>query len=240
MLTLVTGKPGAGKTLWAVAELRRQVEAGRTCFSDIADLSLPGVVRLADHFGGDDVVITLSAVPPCVSDFETHRHRGFDVVLVTQGPRLIDRHLHDLIERHVHLYRPFGLRRSVVSEWGGVSLSPDPVQSRSAGRRSTLGQDRDLFRFYRSASVHTDKARWPWRPILILLGAVVVVAWGAWSFVSGFRPEAVEAVSGLPGDPFGVGRQTSWSGSPPSLTCDPVAVFGSVVVRPLGCEARDL
>jgi zona occludens toxin len=149
-MTLVTGKPGAGKTLWALGEVLAAVRAGRAVFCNVDGLD-PSVGALPVGDSGDPVADarawetlpdgalivldecqrafpprnSMAAVPAYISGFETHRHRALDFVLITQGPRLIDRHLHDLIDRHVHLFRVWGMRRAVVSEWGGVNLSPD-------------------------------------------------------------------------------------------------------------------
>ena len=44
MLTLITGAPGAGKSLRAVHELKEALASGRPCYADIAELNMPGVL----------------------------------------------------------------------------------------------------------------------------------------------------------------------------------------------------
>lgn len=195
-VVLITGRPGAGKTLSAVKMLIEEVlPTGRQVFADIDGLDYEGlgVARLVP-IGEDSVqacqkwhtvpegsVVFIdecqrvfpvrnpaSKVPEWVSEFETHRHKGLDVYLITQGPRLIDRHIHDLIDRHIHLYRAFGLKRSTRYEWNGVNTSPDPTQDGDNAAKQNFTFPAKYFAFYKSASMHTAKARLPWKPLLTL------------------------------------------------------------------------
>jgi zona occludens toxin len=197
---LITGRPGAGKTLSAVKMLIEDVlPTGRPVFADIDGLDYEGlgVGRLVQdeedpvagcqrwHEMPEGSVIFIdecqrvfpvrnpaSKVPVWVSEFETHRHKGLDVYLITQGPRLIDRHIHDLVDRHVHLFRAFGLKRSTRYEWNGINLSPDPEQGKENAQKANFAFPAKYFEFYKSASVHTVKARIPWKPILTLAACV--------------------------------------------------------------------
>ena len=50
MLTLITGVPGSGKSLRAVYELKKALDAGRPCYSDIEGLNMPGVLPAPDDW----------------------------------------------------------------------------------------------------------------------------------------------------------------------------------------------
>lgn len=51
-----------------------------------------------------------SKVPDHVRELAKHRHRGLDFIFVSQSPaKQVDEFLHDLIERHIHVRRRFGL-----------------------------------------------------------------------------------------------------------------------------------
>ena len=195
-VVLITGRPGAGKTLSAVKILIEEVlPTGRQVFADIDGLDYEGlgVARLVQgdedpvqacqkwHAVPEGSVVFIdecqrvfpvrnpaSKVPEWVSEFETHRHKGLDVYLITQGPRLIDRHIHDLIDRHIHLYRAFGLKRSTRYEWNGVNTSPDPTQDTDNAAKQNFVFPKKYFAAYKSASMHTAKARLPWKPIAML------------------------------------------------------------------------
>lgn len=203
-VVLITGRPGAGKTLSAVKMLIEEVlPTGRQVFADIDGLDYEGlgVARLVQ--GDEDPIAACqrwfsvpegsvvfidecqrvfpvrnpaSKVPEWVSEFETHRHKGLDVYLITQGPRLIDRHIHDLIDRHIHLYRAFGLKRSTRYEWNGINTSPDPTQDSDNASKQNFTFPSKYFDFYKSASVHTAKARLPWKPLLMLAVTVPLCA----------------------------------------------------------------
>lgn len=224
-VVLITGRPGAGKTLSAVKMLiDESLPSGRLVYADIDGLEFDklGVKRLHNRAScpaailewvpeevkrdpGEDrpgqsaaenwwqlpegsciyldecqrvfpVRNPASRVPVHVSEFETHRHKGYDVFLITQGPRLIDRHIHDLVDRHVHLYRAFGLARSTRYEWNGINTSPDPEQGKDNASKANFSFPAKYFSFYKSASVHTVKKRIPWAPILMLAGSVPVFA----------------------------------------------------------------
>ena len=202
MILLVTGRPGAGKTLWTVAEIARRLpewqSAGRDVFTDINGLTLQGVQRLPGPAREwptlpDRSVVILdecqrsfpprniqSSVPGFISAFETHRHRGLDFVLITQGPKLLDRHLHDLVDNHVHLYRPFGWDRSTVYRWQGINLSPDPAQSRSTAQTENFRFPKHLFSAYRSAQEHFVKKRIPWAFVALMVAGLLLVSAGAY------------------------------------------------------------
>jgi zona occludens toxin len=240
MLVLVTGKPGAGKTLWTLGELLREV-GKRPVYADIVGLD-PRTGILAVGAGEDPAgdargwealpdgsLVCLdecqrafpprnpmAQVPPWVSAFETHRHRGLDFYLITQSPRLVDRHVIELVDRHVHLYRPFGMRRSVVHEWGGVNHSPDPPQTRRSGKRKVVAQNRALFALYRSASVHTDRVRVPWGPVGVAVASISVIGGAAALFLDRNAPDRSQ---------FAVARSAE-----PSAICVR-GVVGNVVIR---------
>ena len=202
MILLVTGRPGAGKTLWTVAEIARRLPewqaAGRDVFTDINGLKLQDVQRLpvpAREWPTlpDRSVVILdecqrsfpprniqSSVPGFISAFETHRHRGLDFVLITQGPKLLDRHLHDLVDNHVHLYRPFGWDRSTVFRWQGINLTPDPAQSRSTAQTENFRFPKHLFSAYRSAQEHFVKKRIPWSFVALMVAGLLLIAGGAY------------------------------------------------------------
>lgn len=217
-ILLVTGRPGAGKTLWTVAhivdKLPGWLEAGRPVFSDINGLDIEGVQRLPDEvrewpsFPDKSVLIfdevqrsfpprnTQASVPLWISEWETHRHRGIDAIFITQGPRLIDRHLHDLVDNHVHLYRPFGWERARVFRWQGVNLTPDPEQTRATAEVETFRYPKHLFAVYRSAQEHFVKPRVPWAKLAGLAVGLVLAIGGFWWGLSPFyRPAAADPVS---------------------------------------------
>ena len=64
-----------------------------------------------------------STPPPHVAWLNTHRHRGFDIEVITQHPKLIDGSLRALVGKHQHFRRMFGRKVSVCYEWDACSDS---------------------------------------------------------------------------------------------------------------------
>ena len=107
--------------------------------------------------------------------FDTHRHKGYDIFLVTQHPRLIDSFIRNLVGRHLHLYRPFGLMRSQLFEWQECCENPR-VDAKPVPKLWKF--PRKLFGLYKSAEEHTHKTRLPWRAIATIVGCLCLAGAG--------------------------------------------------------------
>lgn len=195
MIHLITGTPGSGKTLLAVELIlkNRNSEKIRPLYANIEGLNLEElrcfkldeVDTWYDLPDGAIIVIDEcqrwfrprpngSAVPECISRFETHRHHGHDIILITQHPGLIDRNIRKLVDRHQHMYRPFGMDHRKVFEWNTCNESPEPSQNESNALRTKLKFDKELFKYYQSASIHTSTKRIPIKQIAVFVGAILV------------------------------------------------------------------
>lgn len=198
MITLITGQPGAGKTLFALQFVRELAEKERRIvhYSGIKDLRLPWpeLASAEDWYKvpqGAIVVIDEAqrifrprgagaVVPRHVSELETHRHQGIDIFIITQHPMLVDTNVRRLVGRHFHVVRSFGLKRATVHEWNAAKEQCD--KSREDSVRHEWRYPQDLFAAYHSAEVHTHKARVPARVFvlfslpLLLAGLIWVVA----------------------------------------------------------------
>jgi zona occludens toxin (predicted ATPase) len=204
MIHLITGTPGSGKTLLAVELIvkNRNSEKIRPLYANIEGLNLnelrcfklDEVDSWYDLPDGSIIVIDEcqrwfrprpngSAVPECISRFETHRHQGHDIILITQHPGLIDRNIRKLVDRHQHMYRPFGMDHRKVFEWNTCNESPEPSQNESNALRTKLKFDKELFKYYQSASIHTSTKRIPIKQIAIFAGAILVTVILGGSFV---------------------------------------------------------
>lgn len=215
MITLTTGLPGAGKTLrtiWMVEKLRN--ESGREVYySGITDLNLPWILfddptKWHELPQGSIVVIDEcqkiyrnrangSAVPPHVAELETHRHKGFDIFLITQDPRIIDSNVRRLTERHFHLMRRFGGTSAVCHEFLGVKEGVD--KSRSGSQSHTWHYPKEVYDYYKSAEIHTHKRRFPFK-LLALPLMVVIVLFAGWFIYNMMKskdiPNQQKSVSG--------------------------------------------
>lgn len=194
MIVLITGLPGAGKTLYALNWVKAKAEKeGRPVYySGIADLNLPWTEvdpqRWMDVPANAIVVIDEcqrvfrprmhgTGVPPYVSELETHRHKGIDIVLITQHPMLVDSNVRRLCGLHFHSVRKFGMNASTLHEWASVKENCD--KNREGSTRHDFKYPKASFAWYKSAEVHTHKARIPAR-VLVLIAVVLGLVFLAW------------------------------------------------------------
>ena len=237
-ISLTTGLPGHGKTLRTIVEVEeRRVSEGRRVYQHgIPELTLDWF-ELEDPRKwyelpeGSLIIIdeaqkvfpvrpSGSAVPKHVSEFETHRHRGLDIVLITQHPNLIDAHVRKLVERHQHVMRPFGHSYAVVFEWQ-VCTDPNRSGVQKQALKSRWRYPKKAFEYYKSASKHTVKKRLPGKVILLpilgaALGILLFIAKSTLNKPQAQEPQhmepsvSAEAISGL--NPVGIKAQGVRSG----------------------------
>ena len=120
MITLITGAPGAGKTA-ALVDLLTQLGKDRAIYCHgIPELSIDHQ-ELVDPATWPDTVPDGSIVvidevqtiwrpsgpgqriPDHIAKLETHRHRGLDFYIITQGPNLAHSNVRALVGRHIPL-----------------------------------------------------------------------------------------------------------------------------------------
>lgn len=180
MLTIITGTPGAGKSLYAVWDVARKVpqstiptESGplpRRLLSNIKGLLLDHEKIGAEELNtwqtwakaGDVIVFDevqevwrprslSSKVPDCIAALETHRHMGVDIVLITQHPMLVDPNVRRLVNQHIHMRR-VTKTLAMVYEWD--SCNPLSSLKGSINTRSWW-HPKAAYGLYKSAEAHT-------------------------------------------------------------------------------------
>lgn len=181
MLTLITGNPRAGKTLYTVAEICKPVPGSsiedhrgrvvqRTLYSNIDGLVLPHERIDADGLRtwhtwakkGDVIVFDEvqevwrpralgKEVPDAIAALETHGHLGVDIVLITQNPMLVDSNIRRLVNRHVHVRR-LPAGWAYLYEWDHCGT---PGQYKTCIEAKTWRYPREVFDWYKSADLHT-------------------------------------------------------------------------------------
>lgn len=140
-----------------------------------------------------------SAVPPHVSELETHRHKGFDLFIITQHPAIIDLNVRRQVQTHRHLKRRFGTQMVTMFSWEGVKDNPD--KSVSNALTSTFRYPKEVFTWYKSAEVHTVKAKIPLKVWFILAAPLLIIGLGFLAFMSmkDLSNEPTEETPFLPG-----------------------------------------
>lgn len=212
MIILITGVPGAGKTLNAIKLINEDDNFKNRprfyfnvrgfnddSFKELDKESALNWFNLPDHsliFIDECQSLfppraTGSKVPESVSQMNTHRHKGIDIILVTQHPTNIDAGLRKLVGRHIHFERPFGSSRVRSLEWQRCVNDPfDDFHQRKEALVKLAKLDKKYFHFYNSAEVHTHKFRVP--PKLYLVGVLsVVIVFFGYRFLTGFGSDPV-------------------------------------------------
>lgn len=201
MITFISGAPGTGKSS-ALVSMLRGIAKDRAVFAHgIPDLKIPHQSLVEPHQwmsevpDGSCVVIDEvqnvwrprgpgQKVPDHVAALETHRHRGLDFYIISQGPNLVDSNVRALIGRHVHL-RDLGILGRWWYEW------PECADNcRTAWKNAPIKKkykvDKATFAEYKSASVHIKPVRsvpWMLAVMVLALVAVGVLSWFAYGSI---------------------------------------------------------
>lgn len=200
MLNLITAVPGSGKTLFLLrrvaeqaAKENRQVYYSGIPLTDkgkeVLDWTeLEDPEKWYELPAGAIIVIdecqrvfpprrTGTHIPKHVSQFETHRHQGFDVWLITQAPRLMDSHVRQLVNKHYHLKRIFGSSTAEVLAWDCCEELPNTTGA--SGRcldKTKFIYPKEVYTWYKSAELHTHKMKLPKVVYKILFWFIFIVA----------------------------------------------------------------
>ena len=202
MITLITGAPGTGKTNALVSMLGDLGKDRALYVFGIPELKIPHQDLVDPTTWPDTVpdgsVIILDEVqnvwrprgpgqkvPDHVAKLETHRHRGLDFYIITQGPNLVDSNVRALVGRHVHL-RDLGILGRWWYEWPECA---DNCRTgwKNAPIKKRYRLDKAVQSQYKSASIHVKPIRsvpWMLAVMVLALLAVGVVSWKAYGSIS--------------------------------------------------------
>ncbi|MCR6687084.1 zonular occludens toxin domain-containing protein [Pseudoxanthomonas sp.] len=221
-IEILTGQPGNGKTALMMERLLSEAAKGeRPIFAAGIDGLQPGLAAVLDDprdwnkrdpVTGEYVVphgslifvdeawkwfghlhdASRQATPKHVLDLAEHRHRGLDFVWTTQQPNQLYPFVRGLVGSHHHVVRRFGTKMIDVFSWGELNEEIKSAAKRELAQRRTRFLPKEAFGSYKSAEVHTIKARVPLKVLAIpgLLVAAAVLGW--WAFNT-LRPDAYAA-----------------------------------------------
>jgi zona occludens toxin len=199
LITLITGVPGSGKSLFTVAELLLPMQTAtfehdgamfpRALKTNVKNLLLdhemiakdnllnwPEWCKPGDLICFDEVQEVWkprsmgSSIPDSISKLETHRHMGVDFVLITQHPMLLDQNIRRLVGRHIHVRRVANMPLAILYEWDHAS---NPAMVKSAITTRPWRYPKSAYRLYKSAEAHTKQPRrLPFALLVIFVAAV--------------------------------------------------------------------
>ncbi|MCQ4323052.1 zonular occludens toxin domain-containing protein [Stutzerimonas stutzeri] len=198
MLIIRTGKPGHGKTLNTIREVDQsahgqgrvvyyyninglkpdQLKASWFVFEDpekwfeLPNDSIIVVDEAQGWFGSRD---PRARPPEHITRFETMRHQGHEVHLVTQDPRYLDVHLRRLCNSHIHYWRVFKSSQLLRFESEVVVEKVELKSSFKDADKKSLRLDKKYFGAYTSTNAkHHFQTKVPTKFLLAV--AVIVVA----------------------------------------------------------------
>jgi len=212
MLTLITGLPGNAKTLHAIAFVKKWAERENrpVYYSGIPALTLDwqeiDPLKWFDVPAKAIVIIdecqkvfrnrSLGSVPgKHVTELETHRHLGIDLVFITQHPSLIDPAIRKLTQCHKHLVRIWGMEASTVHQWGEVRDNCDKPAGRKDSEKTKWGFDKSVYKLYKSSDEHTMKRSIPTRVKMLFILPFVLIALGYLVYSQMFGKQNVPGAS---------------------------------------------
>nr|WP_101134144.1 zonular occludens toxin domain-containing protein [Neisseria meningitidis] len=199
MITLITGVPGSGKTLSVVSDLAKKINnewKDRKIFIEgIPELTIETTPIPEGHSINDmhvwlqypenngSVVIIDEAqnvfpprspavkAPPLVEWLHVHRHSGIDIILITQMPQRIDKHVRDLVGAHYHIHKtPLGIFMRYFWDY----CANNPRSEFANARPEVYKLDKKAFGLYKSAEIHT-KVKTPKSRVLYIIPIALVL-----------------------------------------------------------------
>lgn len=210
MITLITGAPGAGKTAALVSMLADLGKDRQLWVHGIPELKIKHEIlsEPADWIttvpDGSVVVIDEvqnvwrprgpgGKVPDHVSALETHRHRGLDFYIITQGPNLLDTNVRALCGRHVHL-RDVGFLGRWWYEWPECA---DQCRTtwKNAPLKKKYALPKKIFGEYKSASLHVKPIRSFPKMLIVLVVALIAVLFMSWKIYSLIQDKVAPAAA---------------------------------------------
>lgn len=208
MLTLITGNPRTGKTLYTVAELLGDIpgskltvakggQVDRVLYSNVDELLIeherigPDELNTWHEWAKPGTVICFdevqevwrprsfgTKVPDAIAAIETHGHMGVDIILITQHPMLLDANIRRLVNRHIHVRRLSG-SVTWLYEWDHCS---NPHATKSCVSTRMWKYNKKAFKLYKSADAHTKPVTRP--PMVALLAIPALAVAGYFGYTS--------------------------------------------------------
>jgi zona occludens toxin len=122
--------------------------------------------------------------PKCITELETHRHYGIDMILMTQHPMLINAAIVRLAGQHLHIRKLGASRFATIYEWDGVSRT---LLYKNAFAKKAWRRGKQVEKMYRSSSLHTKQKRAIPTVLWVILACLILFPLAAWKFGSGFK-----------------------------------------------------
>lgn len=213
MIYLTTGGNGAGKTLLTLKDVRDySLKEGRPVFYRGFEALVPikefgwqqfepekwqdlpdGSICIFDE-AQEVFPSSWRGKPPqwAMDVAKFRRKRGFDFWLITPHPTMLDVSIRRLIETpswHRHLKRPAAGEMVSQCTYSFANTDCEKPGANANGEVKMRPFPKEVYSWYKSASLHTAKRRIP-RQVWYLLGAVALVPFALWAAYASFASTA--------------------------------------------------
>lgn len=198
MIYLFTGSPGASKTLNVIKFIceDKAFKDRDIYYHRIKELTLPWIrldeeeVMAWNTLPEGAVLIVDEAqylmpvrdprkpLPEWILKMSEHRHKGYDLVFITQSPMLLDAGFRRFVGRHTHIERVFGMESARHLTWEKCVTEIEDYHKRKEAVVKRVGFDKKYFGVYKSAEVHTHKRKIPAKafvPFVMLAAAICAI-----------------------------------------------------------------
>lgn len=199
---VLTGTPGAGKTLRMAYFMEQAHKQGMNCFISNNDTFKFEFLQYLDDprqwatLPKNSVLFIDEAqkffrqrrgnveVPAYLTDMETLRHRGIAIVMTTQKPTYLDTHIRGLTGLHEHMIPGMGSAdNATVHQWRELQEDVKSQSLLDAASKFTWWYPKHLYAMYESAEVHTkSKSIPPKQKLLYALGLVMLIIVGSLAY----------------------------------------------------------
>lgn len=219
MIYLTTGANGAGKTLITLRDVRAQqlkenrpvyyhgfdmdpakaAEFGWQTFDPKKWQDLPdGSICIMDECQNEfPIRRSGSEVPDYIQAIAQHRRRrGFDFWMICPHPSLIDVFVRRLIDKpswHRHLKRTFGADMVSSLKFSSPDMKCEEPGAGSRAELSMIGYPKEVYSWYRSASLHTGKRKIP-RAVYVVIACAIAVPSALYFAITGVYSNATKHV----------------------------------------------
>lgn len=189
-IVLLTGNPGAGKTLRALAEFavgKTNVYQWNISGCELPqhdpkewDKLPPGSTLIVDEAREIYPPASPTKEPPKHYQLHKIRHTGISLVIICQHPNDIDSRVRRLVGRHLHVVRIFGSPKSMIHEWAEAKSD---IENREDSIRTQWAYPPEVFKLYKSAELHRIAPRVPLRVRAIkwiIAFVIIAIPLGLW------------------------------------------------------------
>ncbi|MBR9827161.1 MAG: AAA family ATPase [Oceanospirillales bacterium] len=178
MLFLFTGQPGSQKTANMINFVMSDSQFSNrpVYYYNIKECTVPDWVEITEEQvkewytlpEGSVLLIdeaqrifrpTRSTVPDStVTELETHRHHGFDIIMTTQHPMLINSDVRRQVQQHRHYKKPYGLR-TACHVWEKCVSDPEAQTNVKEADKLSGKVPQSVFQLYKSTVLDTHKKK---------------------------------------------------------------------------------